>query len=314
MADLTDLTPARWFAYVDARLAAGIRPATLNAELAYLLGWLRFLQEQGRAVCPQMFKVDKLDEAQRLPRDVPIEQLRRLQQAIQAEATSPRPNVVRIGRMDLAWFLLMLHSGLRMGEVRRLKLSEIDWEHRRVRIEQSKGLKDRLVPLSTPTTAGAKGLSGCARPGKPPARPGVHLPSGATRRELLRPPAARILRKAVRRVHFAASIAPFLRHLAAQRRRADPHRAGHSGPHSTLTPRSATPGCMTAPSPPTTIAAMAQVEGRLTLPEDAVAAPPTHGELLALVDSLRSGTLNDTQADAVRRIRIGIMALAEQSG
>jgi hypothetical protein len=60
-------------------------------------------------------------------------------------------------------------------------------------------------------------------------------------------------------------------------------------------------------------AAMAQVEGRLALPEDAVAAPPSHAEMLALIDSLRGGTLNEAQTNTVRRVRIGIMALAEHA-
>jgi integrase len=55
------------------------------------------------------------------------------------------------GVMDRAWFLLMLHSGLRTGEVRRLRQSDVNVESRSVRIEQSKGLKDRLVYLSQPT-------------------------------------------------------------------------------------------------------------------------------------------------------------------
>jgi integrase len=50
--------------------------------------------------------------------------------------------------MDRAWFHLMLHSGLRVGEVRRLRLSDLDLKGRRARIEQSKGLKDRVVFLS----------------------------------------------------------------------------------------------------------------------------------------------------------------------
>ncbi len=60
-------------------------------------------------------------------------------------------------------------------------------------------------------------------------------------------------------------------------------------------------------------AAMAQIEGRLALPEDKVVAPPSHGELLALIDSLRRSTLSEVQADTVRQIRIGVMALAEQA-
>jgi integrase len=50
--------------------------------------------------------------------------------------------------MDKAWFLLMLHAGLRTCEIRRLKEADIDWERRKVRIERSKGMKDRFVYLS----------------------------------------------------------------------------------------------------------------------------------------------------------------------
>lgn len=50
--------------------------------------------------------------------------------------------------MDKAWFLLMLHGGLRTGEVRFLKLEHMDWENRRLKIEMSKGFKERLIYLS----------------------------------------------------------------------------------------------------------------------------------------------------------------------
>jgi len=36
------------------------------------------------------------------------------------------------------------------------------------------------------------------------------------------------------------------------------------------------------------------------------------GQLLALVDSLREGTLNGLQAETVRQLRSGILALAER--
>ncbi len=39
-------------------------------------------------------------------------------------------------------------QGLRRGEVRRLRLGDLDLNAHRVRIEQSKGLRDRLVCLS----------------------------------------------------------------------------------------------------------------------------------------------------------------------
>lgn len=53
--------------------------------------------------------------------------------------------------LDCAWTLLMLHSGLRAGEVRRLKAADLDLKKRYVWIEQAKGLKDRRVRL-TPAT------------------------------------------------------------------------------------------------------------------------------------------------------------------
>ncbi len=85
---------------------------------------------------------------ERNPRDVPVEQLRLMLAEIERQALRPHAAWQRMGVMDRAWFLFMLYSGLRSAEVRRLKLSDIDWDNRRLRIEQSKGLKDRLVPVS----------------------------------------------------------------------------------------------------------------------------------------------------------------------
>ena len=59
--------------------------------------------------------------------------------------------------------------------------------------------------------------------------------------------------------------------------------------------------------------AMAQIERQMALPEDAQAEPPSSGQLLALVDALRSGTLNESQQETVRALRAGLVALAEQA-
>jgi len=55
-----------------------------------------------------------------------------------------------MGRMDLAWYLLMRHCGLRTGKVRSLRRDALDLDGWRIRIERSKGLKDRVVYLSEP--------------------------------------------------------------------------------------------------------------------------------------------------------------------
>jgi site-specific recombinase XerD len=51
-------------------------------------------------------------------------------------------------RADRALFLLMLRCGLRVSEVAQLKLTDIDWMQKSLRIEQGKGRKDRIVYLS----------------------------------------------------------------------------------------------------------------------------------------------------------------------
>jgi hypothetical protein len=40
--------------------------------------------------------------------------------------------------------------------------------------------------------------------------------------------------------------------------------------------------------------------------------PPTGGQLLALVDALHDGTLNEDQRETVHALRLGILALVEQ--
>jgi integrase len=52
--------------------------------------------------------------------------------------------------LDRATFNLLWQSGLRSGEIGRLRQADLDLEAGRVRIEQSKGLKDRIVFLSQP--------------------------------------------------------------------------------------------------------------------------------------------------------------------
>jgi len=58
--------------------------------------------------------------------------------------------------------------------------------------------------------------------------------------------------------------------------------------------------------------AMNEVEKQLELVERPPQDAPNLGELVALVDSLRSGTLNENQTSAVQSLRDGLLALARQ--
>lgn len=57
--------------------------------------------------------------------------------------------------------------------------------------------------------------------------------------------------------------------------------------------------------------AMSGVERRLALPEDRLSQPASIGQLLAMVDAIRQGTLNATQIDLVQQLQSGLMALVE---
>ncbi|MCB0017960.1 MAG: site-specific integrase [Anaerolineales bacterium] len=145
---LEDLTPELWYGYVDERLAAGIKPISLNGELSRQFGLLYHFQALGEPVNRRFLLIEKLKRGPTLHKDVPAEQLRAIYRAILVDSRRDHVGVRRMGIMDRAWFLLMLQSGLRVGEVGRIRLYELDLSEQRLRIEQSEGLKNRIVFLS----------------------------------------------------------------------------------------------------------------------------------------------------------------------
>ncbi len=307
LSDLTDLTPALWFAYVDVRLASGIKPVTLNGELGCLQHLIRFVAEQGRPVCERLLRVEPFDPGDHLPRDVPIEHLHRLLREIETDAASSHAGIRRMGVMDRAWFLLMLHSGLRTGEVRRLRLGDVELEGRRARIEQSKGLKDRIVYLS-PATIAALGVYLDVR--GPAGSEHVfvyrHQPlSPSYCYERLRTYGERCgMRVTPHQLrHSCATLllnagAPILTVQML---------LGHKHIDTTLGYARLYDGTVAADY----YRAMAQVEPHLALGEPATPAPHP-AQLLAYVDALRSGTLNEAQVETLQALRAGLLAWMTQ--
>jgi integrase/recombinase XerC len=308
--DLRDLTPNRWEDHVAARLADGIGTVTLNSDLLQFQKFLRFLAEGGRPICQRMLRVKLMPKSQHIPRDVPVEQLRRLLESVEQAAANSNATTRALGVMDRAWILLMLHSGLRTGEIRRLRLGEIDWENRRIRIEQSKGLKDRLVPLSVPTIAALRAYLGEPR-------------LGTTRNALVFGHWHQPLNDAYCRARLlwyqarcGVQVSPHqLRHSAATLllNAGAPVLTvqlilGHKKIDTTLGYARLYDGTAAADY----YRAMVQIESHLSLAEEAPTLPPNPGELVALVDSLRGGTLNQTQVETLQLLRSGILAVAER--
>jgi site-specific recombinase XerD len=109
--------------------------ATINRRLNALKHFFDFCLEQqvvaGNPVKPSHF----VRRGRPLPKALSREQVQRLFRQI------AHP-------MDRALFLVMLRCGLRVSEVARLKLEQIDWEQHALHIVQGKGRKDRRVYMA----------------------------------------------------------------------------------------------------------------------------------------------------------------------
>jgi integrase/recombinase XerD len=304
LASLEDLTPALWFDYLDGRLASGVQPVTTNGELRELQRFVRFVAAQDRPVCRRMLLVEPLKAGPRLPRDVPVEQLRRLLAEIETEAAAQHAGVRRMGLLDRAWFLLMLHSGLRTGEVRRLKQGDLDLEARRLRIEQSKGLKDRLVYLSAATVEAVAAYQAVRGPaGTDQLSLYRHLPlTGTYCSQRLKTYGTRCGVR-VTPHQLRHSCATLLLNAGAPVVTVQ-MLLGHKNVDTTLAYARLYDGTVAADY----YRAMAEIESRYLAPGDPAPGPPTCGELLALVDALRDGTLNDGQRETLHALRAGILS------
>jgi site-specific recombinase XerD len=146
---VADLTPQLWFTFLDAQMAEDYAPSSINCRLSHLQAFLRFLEESGVPICARMLLVQPLKTGPRLPRDAPISDLRLILKENEREAQAGHAFIQRLGIMDRAWIHFMLYSGLRSCEVRRLQMEDINFENKRLRIEQSKGLKDRMVYMNS---------------------------------------------------------------------------------------------------------------------------------------------------------------------
>jgi len=309
LTSLADITPNLWFEYVDMRLAKEIKATTLNTELAHLQPFLQFMAAAGQPICARMLRVEPLTAPQNLPRDVPPEQLRKLQAEIERDAAAGHAGLRRLGLTDKVWFLLMLHSGLRTGEVRRLRQSDLDLTNRRVWIEQSKGLKDRVVYLSQLTAEAIRAYLV------------VRGPANSDHLFLFR--------------HQPLSVTYCRERLETYGQRCGVRVTPHQLRHSCATlllnagaPILAVQTILGHKHIDTTLGyarlydgtiandfyrAMTNIESRFDSGKTSPAAV-VPGHLLAMVDALQAGTLNPAQQETVQTLRAALVALAEQPG
>lgn len=125
--------------FVEAQVNRGLKPATVNRRLASLHSFFEFLASRDpdhAPANPVNWRRHKVKQGQPLPRDVPDKEIEALFAAIPDER-------------DQAIFGLMAGAGLRVGEVTRIRLGDLEAppapeQMARLRV-QGKGEKERIV-------------------------------------------------------------------------------------------------------------------------------------------------------------------------
>ncbi len=310
MKRIEEITPQLWFEYLDARMAAGLSVTTINTQLSCLKVFLRFLDEQGVSICQRTLLVDPLKEGPRIPKDAPIAHLRILLVEVEREAQAGHGNKQRMGVLDRAWIYLMLYSGLRTCEVRHLRLSDVDWENRRIRIEQSKGLKDRLVYMNSATIQALRlwlELRGTPERFADRVFLIYHQPMSRRYCQVRLRTYGKRCGIRITPHQFRHSCATLLLNAGAPVLSVQ-SLLGHEKVDTTLGYARLYDGTIAADY----YHAMNQVEGLFELPGSRKVSVSTPAELVALVDSLSSGTLNEHQRETLQALRQGILSLASK--
>ena len=131
-------------AFISARIAQGCAPTTVTNEVYALLGVLGMLREQGQSISQNVFRVELPKDPELARRYLPEAEAQRLEQHMRAYLTLDTPE----GRREAVGYFLLAHTGLRLSELLDLKRGDVELVGQRLRIEEAKGRRDRVVYLS----------------------------------------------------------------------------------------------------------------------------------------------------------------------
>ena len=123
--------------YVDFLLCRKLKPKTINCHIGCVRAFYEYLQRE------ELFKLAnpvRKRYSLRLPRPLP--------RFLNDDEVERLFEVVKKAR-DRAMFMLMLRTGLRVEEVARLTLGDVDLKRKKIFVHQGKGGKDRVVYISS---------------------------------------------------------------------------------------------------------------------------------------------------------------------
>jgi site-specific recombinase XerD len=142
--ELAQLHRTDLVAYVNSRLADGLKPTSIEAELSVFRMFWRDLLDQEQVTNGAILTVKAPEAGQPLPRYLTATEFQRLLHLLQRETQADPPE----DRLTLAWFYLLAHAGLRSCELLNLRLPDCDLTGKRLHIRGGKGNQDRVVPMT----------------------------------------------------------------------------------------------------------------------------------------------------------------------
>jgi site-specific recombinase XerD len=132
------------WAYQSDQQGKGLSAGTINRRFDYVIGIIRELAEQDQPVDQSVFRIRYIPRPESLPKHLSAEESQRLENFILQRLNTTDLNL----RLENACILVMLYSGLRIGECVDLHLQDLDLPGKRLIIREGKGQRDRLVYLS----------------------------------------------------------------------------------------------------------------------------------------------------------------------
>jgi len=131
-------------AYVNATQEAGLKPGSIAAQLTIFRAFWRDMLNQELVSNGAVLQVKAPPTGDYLPRYLKTDEFQRLTEIVQRQTQADTPN----DRFNQAWFYLLAHAGLRKSEVINLRLSDLDLNGKRLRVQSGKGDRDRVIPMT----------------------------------------------------------------------------------------------------------------------------------------------------------------------
>jgi len=137
---LTDIAPRHVSGFVSSLV--GFSPNTVSSKISILRGFLRHVYLEEHIKMPLEDALPKVYCARTtLPTVWTSEEIQKIQKAVDRGNPS--------GKRNYAMILLVARLGLRIGDVKALKLTDIDWQKNHIQVQQSKTSGPLTLPLLT---------------------------------------------------------------------------------------------------------------------------------------------------------------------